>query len=209
MIKRLFAVCFVLVLGFVVYLAHPLYLPYLGRFLIASDVLEKADAIVVLGGDDVAGHRVSEAVSLMREGWAEVLLVSGGPIARGVTATGVMRKQAEELGIPPARIIALPFGTPSSGLLDSTFSEARSLLSECRERRYKSVIVVTSNYHTRRARRIFKHIFNESRIQVIVHPSEDDSFKVDRWWTRRADARTWFLEIQKLAFSYLEQSLGL
>ena len=204
--KKILALVLLVLCGLGTYLARPLYLPALAEFLIRNDPLEKADAIIVLGGDDPAGSRVSEAVSLLHQGWADVLVVSGGPIAWGINAADVMRKQAEELGIPLDKIIAVPSSELTGRVLlaDSTLSEARVLLSECDNRKYKTVIVVTSNFHTRRAKRIFGRVFRDSGIRVLIHPSADVSFNLDHWWTRRADARMWFLEMQKLAFSYLE-----
>ncbi len=202
--KKLIGLCLLLLSGFVIYLAHPMYLPYWGEFLIVSDPLQRADAIVVLGGDDASGNRVSEAVSLLRKGWSDRLFLSGGPIARDVFYPEVMRKQAEKLGVPTSQIVLLPTNEVSGGLATSTLSEAQLLLPQCRSREYHSIIVVTSNYHTRRAKRIFGRVFKDSGILVIVHPSPDDSFKVNHWWTRRADFRTWLLEMEKLAFSYWE-----
>lgn len=206
MVRKLIALglLFVLVCG--IYLARSLYLPCFGKFLIQGEQLMKADAIVVLGGDDPSGSRVQEAVSLWHDGWAEEMVVSGGPIAWGVHSADVMRKQSEVLGVPADKIIAIPVDTPSGRMLlvDSTLAEARLLLAECQSRGYKTVIVVTSNYHTRRAKRIFSRVFKNSGTTVLIHPSSDASFQVDHWWTRRTDAKMWLLEIQKLAFSYLE-----
>jgi uncharacterized SAM-binding protein YcdF (DUF218 family) len=194
------------VIGLGAYVARPLYLPFFGEFLISADPLEKADAIIILAGDDTAGSRVSEAVSLWRGGWAPVLVVSEAPIAWGVTSADVARQQALALGIPMTQIIDVPGQSPAGRglLLDSTLSESRLLLAECRKRNFKTVIVVTSNFHTRRAKRIFDRLFRDAGIRVLIHPSVDTSFRVDHWWTRRADARMWWLEMQKLVFSYLE-----
>jgi len=206
--KRRVALVFLVlaIWGLSAYIARPLYLPFLGEFLICADLLEKADAIVVLAGDDTVGSRVSEAVSLLRGGWSEVLMVSDAPIAWGVTSAEVARKQAVELGVPPSQIIAVPAKSPAGRrqLLDSTLSESRLLLAEWQKRKYNTVIVVTSNFHTRRAKRIFQRLSRDAGIRVLIHPSADTSFRVDHWWTRRADARMWLLEMQKLAFSYVE-----
>jgi uncharacterized SAM-binding protein YcdF (DUF218 family) len=206
--KRRVALVFLVlgICGLSAYVGRPLYLPHLGEFLVHADPLEKADAIVILAGDDTAGSRVLEAVSLLRGGWAEVLMVSDAPIAWGVTAGELARKQAVELGVPPRQIIEVSSHSPAGRgqLLDSTLSESQLLLAEWQKRKYKTVIVVTSNFHTRRARRIFQRLSKDAGIRVLLHPSTDTSFHVDRWWTRRADARMWLLEMQKLAFSYFE-----
>lgn len=206
MIRKILGLLFLFFLASVLYLARPLYLPSFGEFLIETDPLRKADAIMVLAGDDIAGNRVTQAVSLWRDGWADQLLLSGGWIARGVRAEDVMRKQAEEMGVPAERIIVVPSEESAvrTTLADSTLAESRNLVAECQRRKFRRIIVVTSNFHTRRARRIFHRLFDPLGIEVMVTASRDDSFTVDHWWTRRADARMWLLEMEKLAFNYLE-----
>ena len=206
--KRRVALVFLVlaICGLSAYIGRPLYLPFLGEFLVCADPLEKADAIVILAGDDAAGSRVIEAVSLWRAGWAEVLMVSDAPIAWGVTSGELARQQAAVLGISPTQIVAVSNRSPAGRglLLDSTLSESRLLLAECQKRNFRTIIVVTSNFHTRRAKRIFDRLFKDAGIRVLIHPSADMSFRVDHWWTRRADARMWLLEMEKLVFSYVE-----
>ena len=48
-----------------IYLTHPLYLKALGYFLVVSDPLVKADAIVVLDGDP-GGERLLHSMSSVR-----------------------------------------------------------------------------------------------------------------------------------------------
>lgn len=206
MIRKLIALLFLALCGVVLYVSRPLYLPSFAEFLIHDDPLRKADAIIVLAGDDVSGNRVAHAVSLWRDGWAGVVVLSGGWIARGVRVEDVMRRQAEEMGVLPDKIVVVSSDLPTGRgtLADSTLAEVRLFLAECRKRKFRTVIVVTSNFHTRRAKRIFEHAFAGSGTEIVVVASPDDSFKVDRWWTRRTDARTWLLEMEKLAFNYFE-----
>src|SRR5688572_13775104 len=54
----------------VLYLARGPVLGSLGRLMVASDRLEKADAALVLAGDDsYEGNRLRAAVQLYRDGW--------------------------------------------------------------------------------------------------------------------------------------------
>jgi uncharacterized SAM-binding protein YcdF (DUF218 family) len=46
------------------------------------------------------------------------------------------------------------------------------------------VIVVTSNYHTRRARYIFAHVF-PAGTAVRVTSAPDGDFDPERWWQKR------------------------
>jgi len=52
----------------------------------------------------------------------------------------------------------------------------------------RSVIVVTSNYHTRRARYIFLHVF-PAQVQVRVSGSHDGDFDPDHWWQTRGSLK--------------------
>jgi uncharacterized SAM-binding protein YcdF (DUF218 family) len=53
-----------------------------------------------------------------------------------------------------------------------------------KERKWHSVIVVTSNFHTRRARYIFLHVFPQG-MAVRVASARDGDFDPEDWWTRR------------------------
>ena len=72
--KWKYAVVFLVILS-AIYLAHPLYLKALGNFLVVSDPLVKADAIVVLDGDP-RGERLLHSVKLWRSGYAPKVLLS-------------------------------------------------------------------------------------------------------------------------------------
>lgn len=66
--KWKFVVAFLVILS-AIYLTHPLYLKALGHFLVVSDPLVKADAIVVLDGDPM-DERLLHSVQLWRSGYA-------------------------------------------------------------------------------------------------------------------------------------------
>jgi uncharacterized SAM-binding protein YcdF (DUF218 family) len=61
------------------------------------------------------------------------------------------------------------------------------------DRKWHSVIVVTSNYHTRRARYIFRHIFPRE-IAVRVASARDGDFDPQRWWMKREAIKELTLE---------------
>jgi len=62
------------------------------------------------------------------------------------------------------------------------------------QRNIKTVTVVTSNYHTRRARYIFQKVFPQGS-GVRVASARDGDFDPDRWWEKRKSikelAREW------------------
>src|SRR6267154_794149 len=53
-----------------------------------------------------------------------------------------------------------------------------------KERKWHSVIVVTSNFHTRRTRYIFLRVFPQS-VEVRVASARDGDFDPEHWWEKR------------------------
>ena len=58
-------------------------LSFLGRYLVYSLPPQSADIILVLAGD-FYGPRVLKAAELAKQGYAPVVLISGGPYQRGI-----------------------------------------------------------------------------------------------------------------------------
>jgi len=177
--------------------------PRLGAWLVVEDPLEKADAVVVLGG--TLYERPMEAVELYKEGWApriylfrqvadwgEALLIE-----RNFQYTREVDLQIEvmgRLGVPREAI----------GVLDqanSTAEEADDVLALVTREKFSRVIVVTSKQHTRRARLVMNRKVNPAGVTVIVRPSRFDRANVDRWWADRSTLRFTLFETQRL-FGY-------
>ena len=88
---------------------------------------------------------------------------------------------------------------------DSTKEEAQKLLPYMQEHGFKKLIIVTSSYHTRRTRNVFKKAWDGSGIQFSVSAAEDSGFHPDEWWKHRIDSRTFFYEFSKtIWYSFME-----
>lgn len=176
------------------------FLPFAGRFLVREDALEKADAIFVLAG---TVDRWLESVELYREGWAPVILLSPG---RMEAAAMALRERGIRLptGVEIARDAMLQLGVPGEGVriipgnLDNTAQEAEALRQIVGNTKWQTVIVVTSRYHSRRARFAFRRVFDDAPVRVLVRASRFDDSQPSRWWRRRADVRFVTSELQKL-----------
>lgn len=179
-----------------------------GHYLVEIDPPERADAIVVLTGS--YPDRILEAVALYREGWAPHLVLCREPENTGfrkLRSLGVQvprffelnRTIAEQLGVPPQAITVLerPAG--------STFTEAELVVHDALRRGYRSLIVVTSKYHARRAKRIYEAVAG-GRLRIIMRPARDDEFDPEGWWRDRASTRRVVFEYQKLlTFLFLDR----
>ncbi len=112
----------------------------LGRTLIAVDPIAKSDYIVVLGGDN---SRAVEAAQLYREGWAPKVIVTSN-------------RDAKLLGA-----VAKAYGVPEAALLIDETSRRTAYHPgavgklEGIDKRRSRLIVVTTAFHTSRAKACF------------------------------------------------------
>ena len=67
------------------------------------------------------------------------------------------------------------------------------------------MIVITSNYHTRRARHTWRKAFQDAQppFRIFVHGVADGNFEPNGWWSKRRYAKTFALEMAKLMETYL------
>jgi uncharacterized SAM-binding protein YcdF (DUF218 family) len=172
-----------------------------GRILISEDPLpQHAGGAVVLQGSFLGERaRLAGAVVLLQQGIAERVLLSvpresywGQPISPMVESY-IARNYGEEVA---NRIDFCESGAD----VDSTSDEAATLAECIRERGWRSVVLVTSDYHTRRAGIIWRKTIRRRHldVQLSVHGVIDPEFRSAGWWHDRRSAKTWFLEFTKL-----------
>lgn len=200
MIKRFFLLNKIkFLLLFVLVMLHPLYLPWLGRTLVVNDKLTKADVIFVPAGDNSQGNRTKMAISLYKKGWAKRLLLSGDDIAWRTNSADIMEKQALYYGVPKESIIKIEHNA------DSSLAESRIVKKVLIKHKIDSVILVTSNYHSKRAKRLAGKGFGD-KIDLTVYPVKDNQYypDPDSWWKSRRQAKTFIQETLKTLWSYIE-----
>ncbi len=178
--------------------AVPMGLKALGAALITDDPLHPAGAILVLAGESREGDRVRHAVQLFKRGLAPLLVLSGTPMGFRTHEADVMRRHAEFLGVPSTRILTVK----QNG--DSTKEEAGVVVPILKRRGLKEVILVTSNYHTARAKRIFVRAAGPYGPHFLASPVNDGLFEPDGWWMRRRYAKTFVYEAIKTVWSAIE-----
>jgi uncharacterized SAM-binding protein YcdF (DUF218 family) len=164
-----------------------------GRFLVVQDPLDRADVIIVLSGGR-GDERVRQAAELYQQGYAPLVLLSGGEEMAGISVPEVLKRQAMALGVPADALLSEPDST-------STAEQARYLRPLLEPRGMRRAIVVTSSYHTRRTRRLFRKAFEGSGIEIRVYPVQRDVWKPEGWWTREQDTETLVLEYVKLVLT--------
>jgi uncharacterized SAM-binding protein YcdF (DUF218 family) len=70
----------------------------------------------------------------------------------------------------------------------------------CKKNDFKSMIVVTEPYHTRRSYYTFRKVFKGSGIRVMLYPVQNSWYKVDDWWKTRSGFRLTGEEYVKLVY---------
>jgi uncharacterized SAM-binding protein YcdF (DUF218 family) len=165
---------------------------------VVDEPLQKAQAIVVLGGDNVMGDRVRRAVELYHAGWAPRVVLSGISFRSYFSETTFMEKEAVNLGVSREDLILFPHAG------DSTIDEALALRRALAGRNFRKIIVVTSNYHTRRARRVFHAVYRRHGTQVVVSAAPDSEFNPGAWWRQRRSRTLMGLELLKSLHGWWE-----
>lgn len=163
-----------------------------------------ADALVVLGGASTYQERAEYAARLFAGGFApRVVLTDDGQ--RGGWSQAEQRnpffveRAAAVLrgaGVPDASVETLPQKTAS------TYEEARALRAYAEARGVRSLLVVTSGYHTRRAGWTLGRAFEGSgvRVSLAAVPPGGQTPARGLWWLSPAGWRTVGLEYPKLVY---------
>jgi len=174
---------------FLLFFTRTLWLSALGYALVYDEGPAKAGMAVVLAGDSY-GHRILRAGELVRAGYVPAVLVSGPGGAYGLHESDLAIPFVVRQGFPAEWFVAFP----NEAL--STKAEAEAILGELRRRNIRSFLLVTSDYHTARARRIYRAVERATgggpAIRVVA--CRDEFFQPDSWWRTRQGQKTAFIE---------------
>src|SRR6185503_1052033 len=110
-----------------------------GHWLEVTDPLAKADAIVAISGD--TGARADTAIELWKQGYAPLLIFSGGSSdPQSVASAELMKRTAVAAGVPANAILV-------EGQSATTEENAQRVAELMRSNALRSAILVTSPYH--------------------------------------------------------------
>lgn len=145
----------------------------LGFFLSPQGKLGKADAIVVVSGGQTT-TRAEYGIKLFKQGYAPMIIFSGGALDDGPSNAAAMRQQALEAGLSDDNILkdedaqnTYENATNSKRLMDSIGA--------------KRIILVTSPYHQRRTNQTFEKVLGKE-YKVIGASAVDSRWSKSSWW---------------------------
>jgi uncharacterized SAM-binding protein YcdF (DUF218 family) len=175
------------------------------RALVVRVPLESADAILVMSGSSTYRERTQKAAELYRERRAPLVLLTddhtrgGWDSAQQRNPFFVERAEDEliKAGVRADKIRILP------GLAASTRDEALIFSDYARNEGFRSVLVVTSSYHSRRALRTMERSFAHNQAVVVgLEPSSPPPSLL--WWVRPEGWRTVGSEFVKTIYYWIE-----
>ena len=145
-----------------------------------------ADYVMVLNGGEET--RPFAAAALVKAGFARHVLVAATAVSPNVKDRiippyhEINHQVLLKRGIPERDITILP------GAAATTFDEAAALAAFLAERPHARVLVVTSDYHSRRSRWIFARTLADRAEQVTFVSAPTDEFRMDCWWQDEGDS---------------------
>jgi uncharacterized SAM-binding protein YcdF (DUF218 family) len=196
-IFRLMALLVFLLLVGVVYVARYPLMRMAGNFWVVADPIQHADAILVIGDDNFTADRASRAAELFHAGWAPKVVASGRRLRPYSGIAELIERDLENRGVPSAAVVRFAHNA------DNTREEAEALRQFVMEQRWHRVLLVTSNYHSRRARYTFRKVFPMD-VSVAVVPAKDSDFDPDAWWASRKGQKLLVLEVVSYCLSMWE-----
>ncbi len=142
------------------------------RFLIVRSPLAHADAIVVLSGSAAHVERAQWAAQLYKNGLAPKIILTndnqmGGwsePLQRNPFYFERSRDELLKAGVPQGAIEI------RMEPVSSTYEEAQLIRAVQRDLGVKSMVLVTSPYHSRRAFWTFRRVLDGSETQIGIEP---------------------------------------
>ena len=183
--KLALAVTMVVVLALVL---HNAIFAALGGYLVKAEPPQKADIAVVLAGD-ATGHRILKGAEMVRDGFASKVLVSGPVAIYDVAECDLEIPFAVKRGFPESYFAHFEHRARS------TQEEAEAIVPELHRIGAKKILLVTSDFHTRRAGKIFRRAAPELTFYVVAAP--DAFFSPDAWWHNREGRKTFIIEWMK------------
>jgi uncharacterized SAM-binding protein YcdF (DUF218 family) len=184
--KLLFLFCFVVLLG-ILYLVRVPLLRFAGEFWIVDDAPEPSDVIIVLSGDNYDAVRAARAAALFRAGLAPHVVATGRSLRSYASTTDLMKRDLVDHGVPASAII------PLTHRADDTREEAVAVSEFVASHGWKKILLVTSNYHTRRSEYIYQRCLPPgTQLRVISAP--DIEYDPQSWWRTREGLKIFFHE---------------
>ncbi len=161
-----------------------------GRMLVVDDP-KPSDVILVLAGE--TERRPERALQLLDQGYGRRIVMDVPAMARIYNSTQVELAEKYVRGLPQGALVQI---CPIEGL--STRDEVHDVEKCLAGEEARRVLIVTSDFHTRRALNIFREEVPGRSFSVAA--AKDGTQFGTRWWTHRQWAKTCLDEWMKVVW---------
>ncbi|HZH91984.1 MAG TPA: YdcF family protein [Pyrinomonadaceae bacterium] len=178
------------------------------RALIVEVNVAQPEAIVVLSGASAYAERARVAAALFASGRAPKIILTNDS-ERGGWSSAEQRNPffselaAAELaraGVPAEKIEFV------AQAVSNTYDEARAVRDYAAARNMRSLLVVTSAYHSRRAEWTWRRVFSGSEVNLGITTAPAEGASPALWWLRARGWRAVASEYPKLIYYRLRYS---
>jgi len=177
------------------------------RALVVRSELPHADALVVLAGSATYVERTHRAAQLFAAGVAARIVLTNDNLPSGWSASEernllFVERAAKELqgqGVPGEKIEIVP------GAVSSTYDEIVRVRDYSVKHGLRSILVVTSAYHSRRAWWTLRHVFRGSDVAIGLETAApgEQSPRAATWWWHIVGWQMVPLEYVKIVYYWL------
>lgn len=150
--------------------------------LITNEAPQKSDVIIILGGGvdkdihdtgPAVDQRLDKGIELWQNRYADNIIVAGGLVKKtGYTEADKLMDYVLAKGVPASDIIK-----ESQSL--STYENALFSQEIMKQKGWQTALVTTSDYHTKRACKIFRKLNMNVKCVAASVPQDRPSYKLD------------------------------
>ena len=173
-------------------------LPAWGHAIDVSEPPRPADYAMVLTGGEYT--RPFVAAGMYKYGHVGGILIARMRLTPDAT-DGILPPESELIrstlilrGVPEEKVTILP------GEINSTADEAQALASFLEGHPDATVAIVTNDFHTRRARRVFRKALGTRAGQIYMFAAPTDGFSAEDWWQSERGFMTYLGETVKSGY---------
>lgn len=179
--------------------------PLPAYFLVVEKPVEKADAIWILGGSSAYFERTQKAAEVYRQTTPKKIFVVDDDV-RGGWNDGEKRNlpffeiSQRELVANGVDVSAIEIVKPTG---DGTIYEAQKFAEKNSDNHIKSLLLVTSPYHSKRALWTFRHFNPHIEIGVVTSENNQQTPSIYTWWLSQKGWSSVFAEYLKFIYYWL------
>lgn len=177
----------------------------IGRWLDVGVEPRPADLVMILNGE--RNTRPFEAIDLVRRQKADRILITSSHDRKSAQEVPRVHEALQRVlttcGIAADKIELL------DSECSSTFDEAKALDEYLQNHPHTSMIIVTNDYHTRRARWVFRQVLGDRADQLQFVSAKTERFDARNWWRNEYGFVTYLAEFPKFAFYQFRYGQGL